>query len=136
MGLDIFLFCTRDGQPSTFKKSIAEEILVRDAVDKNLPVTDVLCPDGSRGEVYGLEEDEDEDVDNLYFTHCAGETFFAVLYELAVKTGSYVWWADKPPNIAVTSEAKLADLPADAAADLGPPYIVSSGAELADAVYG
>jgi hypothetical protein len=136
MSLDIFLFCTRDGQPSSFMKSLAEEILIRDAVDKRLPVTDVEYPDGSRAEVYGLEEDEGDDIDNLYFSHCGGETFFAMLYELAVKTGSYIWWSDEPPNIAVTSEAKRADLPADMAADLGPPYVVSSGAELADAIYG
>lgn len=136
MSLDIFLFCKRNGQLSSFKKAIAEELLIRDAVDKRLPVTDVEYPDGSRAEVFGLEEGEGEDIDNLYFTHCGGETFFAVLYELAVKTGSYIWWSDEAPNIAVTSEALLADLPAKEVADLGPPYIVSNGTELEKAIYG
>ncbi len=122
MSMSIFLICLRHGESASFKRSIAEEILLRDALDKRLPITSVEYSDDSGGAVYGLQDKED--ITGVSFDHCGGEMFFAALYELADRTGAFFVWSDALPCLAVTNEATLAHLPSDIVEGLGPPYIV------------
>jgi hypothetical protein len=52
MGLDIFLHCRGNGEPATFKRAIAEEILSRGAIDYGPPLTYVSYADGSKVQIY------------------------------------------------------------------------------------
>src|ERR1700730_13081390 len=132
MSFDIFLQCFRNGEPATFKRALVEEIFTRDAVDYRPPLTDVTYVDGGAGGIYGA--DEEEDIQNMMFNHCGGDTFFAALHELAARTNSVVFWPRVGRSIAVTDAAFVNHLPSGFD-DMGPAYIVSNGRELEACIF-
>jgi hypothetical protein len=133
MGLDIYLYCFRDEEPATFKRALAEEILSRDAIDYRPPLTYVSYPDGSRAEIFST--DEGVDIHNLMFGHCVGATFWDRLYELAERTRSLVMWHFGSPLCAVTNAENIADLhPAFREEPFGPPFVVTSGRGIYEAI--
>ncbi len=73
MGLDIFVQCYRNGEPATFKRGLAEEILSRHAINYRPPLTNVDYADGSGAQIYGA--DEGDDIHGRMFAHCGGATF-------------------------------------------------------------
>jgi hypothetical protein len=130
LSFDIFLHCVKDGMPAAFECGLFEEIFGRGAIDLRLPFTRVDYVDGG-AEIYGA--DEGEDIEHLMFTRCGGETFFAALHELADRSGSMIFWPSPGRSIAVTRADMVAHIPPDMV-ELGPPYIVSNGRELADCI--
>ncbi|HKX06956.1 MAG TPA: hypothetical protein VJN67_02125 [Stellaceae bacterium] len=132
MGLDLFLHCYRKGEPATFKRALAEEILSRDAIDYRPPLHDVTYADGSRAQITGAD---DEDVHDLMFTHCRPGTFLERLYELANRTRSVVLWPFGSPESAVTDTETIAEVPSAFREEpFGPPFIVGSGREIYEAI--
>ena len=126
MSFGIFLQCYRDGKSVEFSRSFFEEIFGSNAVRPNFPLSTVDYPDGSGGEIYGGEDDP---ITCLMFNHCGGEMFFAAVHELAHRTGSVIFWADRPPCIAVTETETIAHLPGGFE-DMGPAQIVKNAREL------
>ena len=133
MSFDIHLQCYRNGESATFKRALVEEVFGRDAIDLRLPLTDVRYPDGSGGQIFGA--DEEDDINSLMFNHCGGATFYDRLYELAHRTRSVLLWPFGKPLCAVTGENTIEDLnPAFLQEPLGPPIFVTSGRELAEGI--
>lgn len=133
MSLDIFLHCYRNGEPATFKRALAEEILSRDAIDYCSPLTDVNYLDGSGARIYGA--DAGDDIHDIMFAHCGGAMFLDTLYELADRTRSVIYWPFGSPLCAVTNATTIEDLnPGFREKPLGPPFIVTSGREIYEAI--
>lgn len=132
MSFDIHLQCYRNGEWATFKRALVEEIFGRDAVDLRLPLTDVSYPDGSGGQIFGA--DEEDDISSLMFNHCGGATFYDRLYELAHRTRSCLIWPFGDPQSAVTDVKTIADSPGLWEGPLGPAIVVNSGRELAEGI--
>lgn len=132
MSFDVVLICIRKGEAATFNRTLFEEIFCREAIDPQLPLTSITYHDGG-AQIDGAEDGDE--IENLVFHHCGGETFYAALHELADRSGSVVLWPAKGRQIAVTRQAIVAHLPPDLA-DLGPPYIVANGRELAACILG
>lgn len=132
MSFDIHLQCYRNGESATFKRALVEEIFGRDAVDLRLPLTDVRYPDGSGGQIFGA--DEEDDISSLMFNHCGGATFYDRLYELAHRTRSVLIWPFGDPQSAVTDVNTIPDSPGLWEGPLGPAIIVHSGRELAEGI--
>jgi len=130
MSFDLFLNCVRDGETATFKRALFEEIIGRGAVNARFPLGTVEYPDGSGGEIYGADSEEDEEIDGLMFTHFGGDTLMARIWELADQTGSFLIWPSDGRCLAVTSAETVRHIPPDLAESFGPPFIVSSGDEL------
>ena len=130
MSFDIFLQCFRNGEPACFKRTVFEEIFLRDAIDPNELPSGVTYADGG-AEIY---VEDKEEIDGVSFDHCGGDTFFAALLELADRTGAVVFWPTEGRQIAVTNPDVVGHLPAELAA-LGPAYIVKTGPELRDAIF-
>lgn len=127
MSFDIFLICVRNGDAAMFERALFEDIFRRNAIDPRSPLTSVTYRDGG-AEIDGAEDGDE--IENIVFNHCGGDTFYAALYELADRSGSVVLWPAAGRQIAVTREAAIAHLPPDLS-DLGPPYVVANGRELA-----
>ena len=132
MSFDIHLQCYRNGEPATFKRALVEEIFGRDSVDLRLPLTDVGYPDGSGGQIFGA--DKEDDISSLMFNHCGGATFYDRLYELAHRTRSFLIWPFGDPQSAVTDEDTIADSPGLWEGPLGPAIVVHSGRALAEGI--
>jgi hypothetical protein len=134
MSSDIFLACLRGENTETFKRSLFEEIFGRQAINPRLPFTSVTYADGG-AEVYGAEEDE---TNYVGFDHFGGDTFFAALHELALRTRSVIYWpANEGAWAAVAEVAVIALLPMSFERE-GPQAVrvVRSGRELQDVYYG
>lgn len=132
MSLDIFLQCYRNGESATFKRALVEEVFGRDAVDLRLPLMNVDYPDGSGGQIFGA--DQEDDIHGLMFNHCGGPTFYDRLYELAHRTRSCILWPSGDPQSAVTDKDTIADSPGLWEAPVGPALVVTSGRELAEGI--
>lgn len=126
MSFEIFLCCVRNGEGSAFKRELFEEIFARGAIDPRSPLTSVTYRDGG-AQIDGAEDDEE--IENLVFSHCGGETFYAALHELADRSGSFMTWPSDGLNIAVPSHDLVTHLPADF--EDPTVTIVRSGRELA-----
>jgi len=130
MSFDIYLQCMRNKEPATFKRSLAEDIMNRGAIAPELPLMNISYPDGSCVAYI----DEDEDIDGVSFDHFGGDTFYQRLWELADMTGSFLFWPDLGRKMAVTRANVIQHIDDDTVEGHGPPYIVSSGKELEDAI--
>src|SRR5690242_14673217 len=126
MSFDIHLQCYRNGDFATFKRALVEEIFGRDAVDLRLPLTDVDYPDGSGGQIFGA--DDEDDIRSLMFNHCGGPIFYDRVYELAHRTRSVLFWPWGKPICAIPEGTMTSDLdPAFREEPIGPPIVVNSG---------
>ena len=132
MSFDIHLQCYRNGESATFKRALVEEIFGRDAVDLRLPLWNVGYSDGSGGQIFGA--DKEEDISSLMFNHCGGPIFYDRLYELAHRTRSCILWPFGDPQSAVTDVKTIADSPGLWESPLGPAIVVNSGRELAEGI--
>lgn len=133
MSFDIHLLCYCNGDSATFKRALVEEIFGRDAVHLRLPLTNLDYPDGSGGQIFGA--DKEDDIHSLMFNHCGGPTFYDRLYELAHRTRSILLWPSGKPMCAVSVGITTSDLdPAFREEPLGPPLVVGSGRELAEGI--
>jgi hypothetical protein len=127
MSFDLFLMCARDGEQSSFKRELYEEIMRRDALAPPPDRLDLEYADESGGCVNG---DEDEDIASLMFNHFGGDTFMERLWELADRTGSFFVWPGEGRTIAVTRAETISHIFHGLAESLGPPFVVRSGKEL------
>ena len=131
MSFDIFLVCMRNGEPATFKRTLAEEVMNRGAIDPDLPLLNITYADGGGGVAY---IDEDEDIDSVSFDHFGGDTFYNRLWDLMDRTGSFLFWPAVGRKLAVTRPEIVSHIDEDTVEDLGPAFIVRSGKELEDAI--
>jgi hypothetical protein len=129
VSFDIFVQRVEDGKAAPFKRAILAEILGPYAsVGKNGEIYGAEFPDGDHPQIFGAEE---EDIDGLCFNH-GGATALQLIWDIADRTQSFIFWSDESPNLAVTSDAALAKTPQDIIDDLGPAKIVRNGQELGD----
>lgn len=133
MSMELFLECKRDGETASFKRSLFEEIMGRGAVAPQFPLTGVEYADGGALEIDG---GEDDDITSLTFSRFGGDTFFDRLWELADRTGSFLWWPGMDRQLAATRDDVANQIDADMVDEMGPPYVVANGKELAEAVLG
>ncbi len=131
MSFDIFVFFYKNGDISPIPRSQFEEIFGREAVDPAFPLTDVQYPDGSRGDIYGAEDDL---IESLMFNHCGGPTFNARLFELLDRLGGTLQWPGEAPCYAVTRREVLDHLPPCYSEEWGPPCVGSSFDEIEEAI--
>jgi len=131
MAFDIFLSCMKNGQTSTFKRSLAQEILGRGAVDQAGALFQVEYADGSGSSVYC---DEGEDLDGAMFNHSGGDTFFERLWELADRTHSIIVWPGYGIPVAITRSEMLPHLWMKPEEMEPPPFVVLNGKELQEAI--
>lgn len=132
MSFDIFLSCVRDGEPSTFKRALAHEILAKGASDADESLEEISYPDGG-AEVFC---DEADDVDGISFNHAGGATFFERLWELADRTGSMIFWPGGGQSVAVTRADMLPHLPEDLPGGDGSPAAVVGNAKALEDLIG
>jgi hypothetical protein len=122
MSFDLFVQRFQNGEVATFPREAFEEIFGRDALDPKFPIEGVAYPDGSHAEIYGNDADH---LDSLMFTHFGGDRVFALIFELAERTGSVIYWPDEAPSLAVTDATVIAHIPADCLRSIGPAEVVS-----------
>jgi hypothetical protein len=134
MSSDIFLACLRGEGTEKFTRALFEEIFGRHAIDPDLPFTSVTYADGG-AEVYRAEDDE---TDGVGFNHFGGDTFFAALYELALRTRSVIYWPENDGAWAAVAESATIALLPDGFEREGPRAVrvVRSGRKLQDVYYG
>ena len=125
MSFGIFFLCFRNGEITTIKRTLVEEIFGRDAIALKFPLTSVDYIDGG-AQIYGANKEDD--IEHISFDHFGGDTFFSALYELADRSGSLIVWPGNP-CFAVTREALIAHLPREIVDEN--PKVVGNGAELA-----
>ena len=121
MSFDLFVQRFQDGGVATFQRSVFEEIFSRDALDAKFPLESVEYADGSHAEIYGNDADH---LDSLMFTHFGGDRIFALIFELADRTGSVIFWPDDGPSLAVADPAVIPHIPADCLSSIGPAEVV------------
>lgn len=132
MSMDLFLTCVREGEPSTFPRTLFEEVMANGAIAPTFPLSDVVYADGGCREIDG---GAGEAISSLTFAHFGGDTFFDRLWELADRTVSYLLWPGDGPCVAVTRSDVLAKLDPSMVKDLEA-VVVGSGKELAAAIEG
>lgn len=130
MSFDIHIICMRDGEGSSFTRNLFEEIMGRGAIDPKFPLETVSYADG-RSEIYGAQDDN---LGGAMFNHFGGDTFFNRLWELADRTGSFIWWPDTKRSVAITRPEINSHLPKDIPGSMGRPYLVRSGREPEQAI--
>lgn len=96
MGFELFVQAVRNGKKFFYPRRIAIEIFNRGALDPSdpsEPLYGVEYDDG-RAEIYGAEEDP---MDGIMLAHFGGRTVMERVFELAVATGSLIFWPGEPP---------------------------------------
>jgi len=133
MSMDLFLACVRDGKESEFERRLVDEVMGRGAVNPEFPLEEVRYVDG--GSEVHVHKNDGEGAKTVSFRRFGGETFFCRLFELANRTGSFLFWAGNGYGVAVTDRAMLVHLPPGVEDDsLGLPFIVKNGEELEAAI--
>lgn len=129
--VELFLTRVLDGKVIRFEREVVEEIMGRDAVDPSSPLVDIEYADGGCELIGG----DDDSIETLMFDHFGGETFFSRLWELANRTGAFLWWAGNGDGYAVTNRDVLEHLPPDIINSPKLPFVVRDGAALEEAIF-
>src|SRR5258708_810802 len=97
MSFDIFLTHFKNGEVTTFKRAVFDQLFGVFAVGpREHRFMRVQFPDGGGADIY---VDDEGDLAGMMFNHCGGDSFYDALYELIRQTGSVVFW----PGVGRTS---------------------------------
>jgi hypothetical protein len=127
MSLPVFFQRYQNGELATIKRSVLIDILGSAAVMDGPNIGAIRFSDSDGGEVYGADN---EDIEQLSFDEGDGKKFFDALWEIADRTGAFMYWIGDGSCSAVTDKAILDHVPADVLADTGPAKIVKNGKQL------
>lgn len=94
---------------------------------------DLLFPDDSVASTYC---GDDPEIDSVMFNHFGGKCFFDFLFELMRSSDAVLFWpASSTSWVSVVAQPHVAKaLPADMAAEIGTPYVITSGDEIRSAI--
>ena len=130
MSFDVFLTCFRDKELVEFARADFDRIVAKEASVRDGSFVRATFPDGEGDFYLG----KGETINGLMGNHMGGHAVWDAFVALAAATGSAIYWASSPPNLAVPDLAVLSHLPDDMVRDFGPAVVVSNGRDLLDAI--
>jgi len=127
MSLPIFFQRYQNGELTTIKRSMLAEILGPAAVMDGPDIGAIRFSDSDGGEVYGADADE---IEQLSFDEGNGKKFWDALWQIADRTGAFVYWLGDGRCSAVTNKAILEHVPTDVIESVGPVRVAKNGRQL------
>jgi hypothetical protein len=134
MSFDIFVQWFHEGDAIGADGTLVREIIRAHAVSVTVGkgFWNVAYADGG-AQIFGPD---DHEIDSLMINQAGGDIFFTTLLELAARTRGVIFWPSDGPCIAVADPKTIKDLPAEMVENSGPAYVVRTGKELSDFIYG
>ncbi len=122
----------QNGETAPFKRAIFDEIFAPHIVlGREDGVWRLAYPDGSGGEVYGVDK---EDIDCVMFTHCGGDALFDGMLLLADRIKGVIHWPGEGVASVITDPAVMAHLPQELIESIGPPALVHDRAGIYETI--
>ena len=131
MSFDIFLAHFQNGEVTSFKRDVFDELFDAFVVGRrDAGFMRVRFPDGG-ADIY---VDDTELLSGMMFNHCGGDEFFDALFELARRTSSVIFWPGIGRTSVIADPAVLSHLPADFIKSCGEPVLVHDRDGITDAI--